>query len=209
MPWLISSSLASPMILRKSHTHYISTGNTVNHSLLKMDLCSVKKLSSFLHQKGRWCLVLCTNHTKSITKTQLLANGCVFWPGINKGIEEAVQQCETFMRFQAQNTAAPLTPTSTHSLPWQICASDIFTLDGVDYLILADFHTKVILVCQPPCRPKSSISWRNGFVIMAHHESYTQILAHFANAACADCSIEWSFTHETLQSTLPTVQWIC
>ena len=27
---------------------------------------------------------------QGITKTQLLAHGCVFWPGINKAIEEAV-----------------------------------------------------------------------------------------------------------------------
>ena len=29
---------------------------------------------------------------QGITKTQLLACGCVFWPGINKPIEEAVWQ---------------------------------------------------------------------------------------------------------------------
>ena len=62
-----------------------------------------------------------------ITKTQLPASGCVFWPGINKLIEEAVQQCKTCMRFLAQNAATPLTPTPTPipSCPWQICASDI------------------------------------------------------------------------------------
>ena len=87
---------------------------------------------------------------QGITKTQLLACGCVFWPGINKAIEEAVQQCEKCMRFQAQNAATPLTPTHTPSHPWQICASDIFTLDGMDYLILADFYSKVILVCNLP-----------------------------------------------------------
>ena len=34
-----------------------------------------------------------------ITKTKLLACGCVFWPGINKAIEKAVWQCETCMSF--------------------------------------------------------------------------------------------------------------
>ena len=59
--------------------------------------------------------VLSTLHQSHqvITKTQLLVHGCVFWPGINKAIEEAVQQCETCMRFQAQNAATPLTPTHT------------------------------------------------------------------------------------------------
>ena len=33
------------------------------------------------------------------TKAQFFAHGCVFWPGINKAIEEAVQQCETCTWF--------------------------------------------------------------------------------------------------------------
>ena len=63
------------------------------------------------------------------TKAQLFACGCVFWPGINKDIEEAVQQCETCTQFQAQNAAAPsllCQPHPTHgrhapqtSAPWK------------------------------------------------------------------------------------------
>ena len=53
MPWLISSSLAGLMISRKSHSHYIPTCNTMNQSLLRMNLFSVEKPSSSLHHKGR------------------------------------------------------------------------------------------------------------------------------------------------------------
>ena len=93
---------------------------------------------------------------QGITKTQLLASDCVFWPGINKAIEEAVWQCETCMRFQAQNAATPLTPTPTSSCPWQICASKIFILVGVYYIILDDFYSKVILVCNLPAGQSNS-----------------------------------------------------
>ena len=54
---------------------------------------------------------------QSNTKSQLLACGCVFWPGINNSIEKAVWQCETCMRFPAQIAATPLTPTLTPSHP--------------------------------------------------------------------------------------------
>ena len=80
------------------------------------------------------------------TKAQLFAHGCIFWPGINKAIEEAVWQCETYIWFQAQNAAAPLTPMPTPSHPWQMCAMDIFTLEGTDYLICCDFYSKMILI---------------------------------------------------------------
>ena len=69
---------------------------------------------------------------QEITKSQLLACGCVFWPGINKAIAEVVNQCETCTWFQAKNAAAPLSPTPTPSHLWQMCASDIFILEGAN-----------------------------------------------------------------------------
>ena len=69
---------------------------------------------------------------QGITKSQLLACGNFFWPGINKAIEEVVCQCEACTQFQSQNAAAPLTPMPTPLPPWQMCATDIFMLEGID-----------------------------------------------------------------------------
>ena len=66
------------------------------------------------------------------TKAQLFTHGCVFWPGINKAIEEAIWHCETCTWFQAQNAAAALTPIPTTSCPLQMCTTDIFTLEGIN-----------------------------------------------------------------------------
>ena len=78
---------------------------------------------------------------QGITKSQLLACGSFFWPSMNKAIKEVVHQCEACTWFQSQNVAAPLTPTPLH--PWQMCATDIFTLKGVDHLVLGDFYLKI------------------------------------------------------------------
>ena len=77
-------------------------------------------------------------------------HGCVFWTGIKKAIEKVVHQCDTCTQFQAQNAATPLTPTPTLSYPWQMCTSDIFTLEGADYFICSDFYSKMILVQHLP-----------------------------------------------------------
>ena len=50
------------------HAHYVPTGNTMSHSLFKMDFCSGEKSSSSLHQKGRRTLVHYTNHIKASPK---------------------------------------------------------------------------------------------------------------------------------------------
>ena len=81
---------------------------------------------------------------QGITKSQLLAHGSFFWPGINKAIKEVV--CQSASAFQSQNAAAPLTPTPTPLHPWQMCATDIFMLEGIDHLVVGDFYSKMILV---------------------------------------------------------------
>ena len=91
------------------------------------------------------------------TTAQLFACGCVFWPGINKTIEEAVWQCETCTQFQAQNAAAPLTPMPTPSCPWQMCAMNTFTLEGIDYLICGDFYSKMILIQYLPSGQSNTV----------------------------------------------------
>ena len=83
---------------------------------------------------------------QGIMKSQLLACGSFFWPSINKAIKEVVCQCETCTWFQSQNAAAPLTPTPTPSCPWQMCATNIFMLEGIDHLVVGDFYSKMIFV---------------------------------------------------------------
>ena len=88
---------------------------------------------------------------QGITKSQLLMHGSFLWPSINKAIKEVVCQCEACTWFQSQNAAAPLTPTPTSLHPWHMCATDIFTLERINHLVVGDFYLKMILVqCLPP-----------------------------------------------------------
>ena len=83
---------------------------------------------------------------QGIMKSQLLAHESFFWPGINKAIKEVVCQCDACTQFQCQNAAAPITPIPTPSCPWQMCATDIFMLEGVDHLVVGDFYSKMIFI---------------------------------------------------------------
>ena len=112
------------------------------------------------------------------------------------------------MGFQAQNAAAPFTPTPTPLCPWQICVSDIFTWDGMDYLILADFYSKVILVFNLSTGQSNSSKvihileeWfcDHGMPEVLHTDNGPQ----YASAAFAHCSIELGFTHETSSPHYP------
>ena len=139
---------------------------------------------------------------QGITKSQLLAHGSFFWSGINKPIKEVVCQCEACTWFQSQNTAAPLTPTPTALHPWQMCATDIFTLEGIDHLVVGDFYSKMILVqCLPPGQSYANkvvsllkeMFSEHGIPEVLHSENGPQ----YASAQFANFCMSWGITHET------------
>ena len=142
----------------------------------------------------------------------MLAHGSFFWPSINKAIKEVVHQCEACTQFQSQNAAAPLTPTPTPSCPWQMCATDIFTLEGVDHLVVGNFYSKMIFVRHlPPSQSNTNkvisllkeMFSEHGIPKVLHSDNGPQ----YANVQFTNFCISWGITHET-SSALPTIQWI-
>ena len=129
-------------------------------------------------------------------------HGSFFWPGINKAIKEVVCQCEACIQFQSQNTAAPLTPTPTPLHPWQMCATDIFTLEGIDHLVVGDFYSKIILVwCLPPGQSNANkvisllkeMFSEHGIPKVLHSDNGPQ----YVSAQFADFCISWGISHKT------------
>ena len=138
---------------------------------------------------------------QGITKVQLLTHGCIFWPGINKAIEEVVHQCETHTWFQAQNAAAPLMSTPTPSHPWQMCAMDIFTLEGVNYLICGDSYSKMILIQCIPSVQSNTIKAISLLKEMFSEHGILVVLCsdngpQYVSAQFADFCTSWGITHE-------------
>ena len=139
------------------------------------------------------------------TKAQFFMCGCVFWLGINKAIEEAVWQCETCTQFQAQNAAAPLTPTPTPSHPWQMCTMDIFALEGIDYLICGNFYSKMILIKCLASGQSSTVK-----VVLLLKEMFSEHgipeVLHSDNGpqyVSAQFCTSWGITHETSSPYYP------
>ena len=88
-------------------------------------------------------------------KSQLLVHGSFFWPGINKAIEE-VASVKPAPGSRARILQHP-SPTPTPSHPWQMCATDIFTLEGVDHLVVGNFYLKMIFIrCLPPSQSNTN-----------------------------------------------------
>ena len=145
---------------------------------------------------------------QGITKSMLLAHGSFLWPSINKAIREVVCQCETCTQFQSQNTAVPLTPTPTQSHPWQMCATDIFMLNGVDHLVVGNFYSKMIFVqCLQPSQSNANkvisllkeIFSEHGIPRVLRSDNGPQ----YVSAQFANFCISWGITHKTSSPHYP------
>ena len=145
---------------------------------------------------------------QGIMKSQLFTHGSFLWPGINKAIKEVVCQCEACTWFQRQKAAAPLTPTPTPSRPWQMCATDILMLEGIDHLVVGDFYSKMILVQHlPPSQSNANkvvsllkeMFSEHGIPKVLHSDNGPQ----YASAQFANFCISWGISHETSSPHYP------
>lgn len=88
------------------------------------------------------------NSHQGIEKTRRLARESLYWPNINRDIEKLVSSCSICQELQPSQTREPLEPHETPSTPWTKLATDLFTLDNNNYLLITDYHSKYPVVYQ-------------------------------------------------------------
>lgn len=61
-----------------------------------------------------------------IEKSKVLARNTVFWPNMNKEIEDLIQNCDTCKSFQNGNKKESMIEKEIPQRPWEILSIDIF-----------------------------------------------------------------------------------
>ena len=82
-----------------------------------------------------------------IEKTKSRARPVMYWPGMSKDIENTIQNCAICCRFQRSNTKEPMISHDIPEDPFEKVATDIFTFDGADYLVVVDYYSKYPEIC--------------------------------------------------------------
>lgn len=72
-------------------------------------------------------------------KCKRRARTAVYWPGINADIDRMVSSCETYLKHQAKQPKEPMAITDLPDEPWQKVGTDLFNLDGKNYLLVIDY----------------------------------------------------------------------
>jgi transposase InsO family protein len=94
---------------------------------------------------------------QGIEKTKLRARTCVFWNNFNADIENLIKQCSTCQQSQKAQRPEPLNQYEIPTRPWQVVGTDLFYLDGNEYILICDYYSKFPIVIQIRGRATSDI----------------------------------------------------
>lgn len=76
-----------------------------------------------------------------INKSKSRAKETVWWPNINKHIEDLIQNCEICLKNR-NDRSEPLISSETPQRPWEVVGTDLFEIKGVHYLVVQDYYSK-------------------------------------------------------------------
>ena len=131
---------------------------------------------------------------------------CFWWPGLSQEIQDLVQQCRV-CALQRDNKPEPLITTPLPDCPWQIVATDLIELKGVDYLIVIDYFSRYVEVAAMQKTTKSSEVIRALKSIFARHGILEQVWydngPQFDSAESSYVAKEWGFKHRASSPRFP------
>lgn len=133
-------------------------------------------------------------------KCKRRARTSVYWPGINADIDRMVSSCEICLKHQAKQPKEPLIITDLPQEPWQKVGTDLFHLDGKNYLLVIDYLSNYPEMALLPSMSATSVI-RHMKSIFARH-GIPQIV-YSDNGPCYSCkefqdfAREYDFQHVT------------
>ena len=69
---------------------------------------------------------------------------------MNQHITEVVSKCTICLEHRKENTEEPMIPFRIPTLPLEVVATDLFTLDNSDYLLIVDYQSRYFEVVKLP-----------------------------------------------------------
>ena len=67
------------------------------------------------------------------------ARECIFWPCMSAELRQHISQCETCSKYERKQQKETLMSHEIAERPWEKIGTDLYTIDGNDYLIVVDY----------------------------------------------------------------------
>ncbi|KAB0804231.1 hypothetical protein PPYR_01201, partial [Photinus pyralis] len=140
-----------------------------------------------------------------LEKTKCRARQLVYWPGLNKDIENCITKCSVCEYYQSSNVRQPLIPHQIPNLPFNKIAADICEFGGKSYLIVQDYFSRWLEIL--PLRNKTSEEVIGKFKSLFATHGIPKILicdnVPFGSYECTKFSKEWNFEIRTSSPRYP------
>lgn len=144
---------------------------------------------------------------QGIVKSQLLAKTCIYWHGINSDIEDAVKSCPICQEFGQSQTPESLRPHEIPTRPWQVIATDLFNLDGKEYLLIADIYSKYPIVRKIQGHATSACIIDTLKEVFSEQGTPEKVMSdngpQYSSSQFKSFADEWNFTHVTSSPRYP------
>jgi transposase InsO family protein len=172
-------------------------------------------LEDGLLYKGRALIVpssLRTNALESLheghwgkDKTTLRARDCVYWPNIGNDIAEYVRDCDICATYGNAQRREPLNQHDLPGHPWQRVAVDLFQHELQNYLLLADYYSRVPFFRKTGMTAAAIIQHMK--IIFSEHGIPDEVMSdngpQFASEEFRDFAKSYSFKHVTSSPRFP------
>ena len=76
-----------------------------------------------------------------IEKCRRRARSAMYWVNMNRDIELAVKRCSICAQYSNKQQKEPLLPHDKPNQTWVKVGTDLFTLQGKNYVAVVDYHS--------------------------------------------------------------------
>ena len=139
-----------------------------------------------------------------IESAMLRAKNTVFWPGMRDDMSRVCTSCAVCNRHRVQQQREPMMMNEVPTRPWQIVATDLFTWDNKEHLLLVDsysgfieFNTLTTTSSNAVINKLKSHFSRYGIPETVYSDNGPQ----YDSAAFKAFADTWGFTHVTSSPT--------
>lgn len=143
---------------------------------------------------------------QGVVKTNLLAQTCVYWPGITKEIERKVGQCEQCMEYSRSLQKESMRLREIPTGPWRHLATDLFEVDGQHFLLIADYYSKMPFVKHIRDETSSCVIAKLKTLFSEHgipDKLYSDGGPCYISAKFQEFATTWNFKHITSSPRYP------
>ena len=140
------------------------------------------------------------------------ARESVYWPGYHDDIKQMIDKCSICQSTGDRLRKLPVISTEIPPYPWHTLGSDLFYWKSGDYLVIADYFSKYLLVRKLPSSTAQAVVKEFSMVIS---EFGSPVVLKSDNGPCyaakefKDFMEQNDIIHITSSPHLPPIEWIC